>query len=94
MRLAVNGGLEVQLRLADRQAGGRIADLAHVVEVAVGVARLPLGRVAEKTGDVRLPFHVRLAGEVEIAAVGHRLAGEGVLEVLKSLAFVEIHLLT
>src|SRR5437764_1050356 len=50
------------------------------------------GGVAEEAGDVRLPFDVGLAGEVEIAAVGHRLAGECVFQILEGLAVLEVHL--
>jgi hypothetical protein len=60
-------------------------------QMAVRVTRLPLGRVAEEPRDVRLPFHVRLTREVEIAAIGHRLAGERILQILKCLASIESH---
>src|SRR3990172_467359 len=43
--LAGDGGLEVLAGVADRLARGRTAHLLEEVEVAVGVARLPLPRL-------------------------------------------------
>src|SRR5690242_12674092 len=48
VRLAVDRGLEVELRVADRKSGRGIADLSQIVEVAVRVAGLAFGRVAEE----------------------------------------------
>jgi hypothetical protein len=57
--------------------------------VAEGVARLRLRRVAEEAADLRVALDVRRAREVEVAAVGLALAGEGVLQVLVRLASLE-----
>ena len=70
-------------------AGDRVADLAEEVEVAEGVAGLPLGNRAEQGGDVRVALDVRLLGEVEVAAVGLALAGERLLQVRLGLAVLE-----
>ena len=50
--------------------------------MAVRVAGLALGGGAEQRGDVVLAFHVGLVREVQVAPVGLRFAGEGVLQVL------------
>ena len=84
--LAGDGGLEVLLGAADRQAGGRIADGFHEFQVAVGVAGFAFGGGAEHRGHVVVAFHVGLLREVEIAAVGLAFAGEGVLQVLQGFA--------
>jgi hypothetical protein len=82
VRLAGDRGLEVLCRVAERQARGRVADLLQVVEVAVRVAGLALGGVAEVAGDLGVALHVGDLREVEVAPVRLRLAGERVLEVL------------
>src|SRR5207237_9604624 len=74
VRLACDGGLQVLLGIADRFAGGRIAHLLEVLEMAMGVAGLAFRRIAEKAGKVRTAFHVRLLGEVQIATVRLALA--------------------
>jgi hypothetical protein len=48
--LAGDGRLEVVLGVADRLAGGRVADFGEVLEVAVRVAGLALRRRAEQRG--------------------------------------------
>src|SRR5215468_2100750 len=48
--LAGDGGLEVLARVADRLAGGRIADDLQEIEMAVRMAGLALGGVAEQAG--------------------------------------------
>ena len=70
-----------------------IADLLQEVEVAVRVAGLALGGVAEQAGDVGVALDVGPAGEVEVAAVRLRLAGERVLQVVVRLgALQRLHL--
>src|SRR5688572_1206514 len=49
--LAGDRRLEVQLAVADRLAGRRVAHLLQEVEVAMRVAGLALGGVAEEAGD-------------------------------------------
>src|SRR5439155_11224712 len=88
--LTGHGGLQVLLGVADGLPGRRIADLLQVFEVAVGVARLALGGVAEEARDVRPAFHVGLLGEVQVTPVCLALAGERGLEVLVGLAVLEI----
>jgi len=46
--------------------------------------------VAEQTGDVGLALDVGDLGEIEVAAVRLRLAGEGILEIRVRLASLEI----
>src|SRR5215471_4252408 len=78
-------GLQVYWRGADRLAGGRIADFFQEIEVAVSVAGLAFGRVAEQAGDVRVAFDVGLTREIKITPVGLRLAGESMFQVFVSL---------
>src|SRR5205814_9759830 len=72
----------VVARAADRQVGRRIAHRLEVLEMPVRVPGLAFGRGAEQRRDVVLPFHVGLRGEIEIAAVRLRFAGERRLAVL------------
>ena len=74
--------MQVLIGRAERLAGGRVADLAQVVEVAVRVAGLALGGVAEEAGDVGVALDVGLPAEVEVAPVRLRLALEGLDQVL------------
>ena len=64
-------------------------DLLEILQVAMSVTGLALGGGAEHRRNVVLPFHVRLVGEVQVAAVGLRLAGEGGLEIVFGLAALE-----
>ena len=89
--LAGHRGGQVLHGVADGQAGGWIADDLDVVEVAVGVSGLAFRGVAEVAGDVGVALDVGHLGEVEVAAVGLRLAGEGGLQVLERLAAVKAH---
>src|SRR6185436_18026313 len=65
VRLAGHRGLQVQLGLADRLAGGGIADFLEEVEVTEGVTGLGVGGVLEQAGHVRKALDVRDAREVE-----------------------------
>ncbi len=85
------GGLQIVARLADRQARRRIADRLEILEMAVRVARLAFGRRAEHRRDVVVALDVGLRSEIQIAAIGLRLAGEGVLQILLGLAALEFH---
>src|SRR6185436_16783690 len=76
VRLAGHRGLEVQLGLADRLAGRRIADLLQEIEMTEGVPGLRIRRVLEQTGDVGKALDVRDTREVEVATIRLRLAGE------------------
>src|SRR5262245_56480161 len=67
--LALDRGLEVLVGRADRDAGDGVADLREELEVAVRVARLALGHVAEQPADVGEALDVRALREVEVAAV-------------------------
>src|SRR5262245_23122318 len=87
--LTGHGGLEVQLGLADRLAGGGIADFFEEVEMTERVTGLGVGRVLEQARHVREALDVRDAREVEIAAVGLRLAGKSVLQVVEALSPLE-----
>ena len=75
--------------VADGQAGGRVAYLLQVVQMAVGVAGFTLGGVTEQAGYVGVAFDVGLLREVEVAAVRLRFAGEGVLEILMGFGSIE-----
>src|SRR5579883_1232374 len=81
VRLAGDRALQVLLGVADRLARRRVADLLEVVEVAVRVAGLAVGRLLEVAGDLGVALDVGDLREVEVAAVRLRLAGEGLLEV-------------
>src|SRR5205823_4457222 len=82
---AGHGRGQVLVGRPDGLVGGRIARLLEEVEVAVCVAGLAIGGVAEEAGDVGIAFHVGVLGEVKIAAIGLGLAGEGGLEVVVGL---------
>src|SRR4051812_45011056 len=75
--LAGDRRLEVLGGIAERLAGRGIADALQVIEVAVRVAGLALGGVAEQARDVGLALDVGDLREVEVATVRLRLAGEG-----------------
>src|SRR3546814_1623867 len=77
-----DGRPEVQRGVADRLAGGRIADLLEVLQMAVGMAGLAFGGGTEDRGNVVEALDDGLLREVEVAAVGLVLAGEGVFKVL------------
>jgi hypothetical protein len=53
--------------------------------VAVRVTGLAFGRGAEQRGHFGMAFDVSLVCEVEVAAIGLRLPGERVLQVLLGL---------
>ena len=89
VRLAGDGGLEVVVGRADRQAGRRIADHLEELEMAVRMAGLAFRGRAEHGGDVVVAFDVGLLCEIEIAAVGLALAGERVLQILCGLRAFE-----
>jgi len=77
-----NGGTQVGVARADGHVGGWIADHSQVIEVAMGMTGLTLGGGAEQGCDFREAFHVGLVCEIQITAIGLRLAGEGGLEVV------------
>src|SRR5262249_55723013 len=85
VRLAGDGGLEIVGGRADRLAGCRVTDLLEELEMAVRVAGLTLGSGAEYGGDVVVALDVGLLREIEVAAVGLALAGEGGLEIFYGL---------
>ena len=68
--LAGDGGLEVVLGAADRQAGSRVAGFFEVLEVAVGMAGFAFGGGAEDGGDVVVAFNVGTLCELQVTAVG------------------------
>src|SRR5450755_1337404 len=70
VRLALDGGLQVRVRVADREARGRVADFLQEIEVAERMAGFGLGGVSEEPSDFRKPLDVRAAREVEIAPIG------------------------
>ena len=89
VRLAGHRGFQVLARAADRQVGRRIADLLEVLEVTVRVSGLAFGGGAEQRRDVVLPFDVGFRGEIEIASVRLRLAGERGFVVVVGFAALE-----
>src|SRR5579883_840261 len=89
MRLAGDGGLEVVRGAADRLAGRRIADFLEEFEMPVRVAGLAYRRRAEHGRDVVVAFDIGLLREIEIAAIGLALAGEGGLQVLHGLRVLQ-----
>src|SRR5690606_38636656 len=91
VRLARDRGLQVVGGRPGRQPGRRVADGFEVLEVAVRVAGLAFGGRAEHRGDVVVAFDVRLRGEIQVAAVGLRFAGERVLQVLLGLRAFQVH---
>src|SRR5579862_2103588 len=89
--LARDRRLEVQLRLADRQARGGVAYLLQVLEVAVSMTRLTFGRRTEHGGHVVEALDVGLGGEVQISPICLRFARKCILQVLLGPAALEIH---
>ena len=87
--LAGDRRLEVLAGRADRQPGGRVAHRLEVLEVAVRVTGLAFGGRTEHRGHVVVTLDVGLGGEVEVAAVRLRFAGERGLEVRFGLAALE-----
>ena len=71
-------GLPVQGCL---QVAGRIADPVHGAEVGGRVHRLRGGDGTEHLRDAGIPLFVRLIREGQVLPVGHRLAGESLLQV-------------
>jgi hypothetical protein len=59
--------------------------------MTVRVARLTFRRRTEYGGHVVVAFDVSLTCKVQIAAIGLRLAREGVFQVLFRLAALELH---
>jgi hypothetical protein len=80
--LARDGGSQVVGRRPDGQAGGRVAGFFEVLEVAVRMAGLALGGRTEDGRYVVVAFDVGALCEVQVTAVGLRLAGKCVFEVL------------
>ena len=88
---AGDGGLKVFSGRAEGFAGGRVAALLEVFEVAVGVSGFTLRRCAKDRGDIGVALYVRLLGEVEVALVGTGFAIEGFDEVLVRFAAFQLH---
>ena len=53
----------------------------HLARLDVYMTPIIISKPGEKGGDVRVALHVRLVGEVEIAAIGLGFAREGGLQV-------------
>ena len=87
--LAGDGALEVGDGVAHGLVGGGVADRLQVVEVAVRVAGLAFGGLTEVAGDLGVALDVGNLREVQVAAVGLRLAGEGGLQVAVGLGAVQ-----
>src|SRR5712692_8769978 len=49
------------------------------------MACFALGRIAEQSCDIRIPFDVGLPGEVQVTAIGLRFAREGIFQIVVSL---------
>jgi hypothetical protein len=56
--------------LADREARRRVARLAEVFEVAMGMTGLAFGGVAEESGDLRIAFDISMLRKIQVTAVG------------------------
>ena len=63
----------------------------QIVEMAMRVAGLALGGRAKHRRDVVLPLDVGLAGEIQVAPVRLRFAGERGLEVVVRLRALQLH---
>ncbi len=91
VRLAGNGGCQILAAGADRQAGGRIAHLLQVFEVAVRVAGFAFGGRTKHRGDVVLAFDISLVGEIKITAVSLGFAGERSFQIFLGFRALEFH---
>ncbi len=83
--------LKLLVGLADRLAGGRVADLGKELEVTVRMAGLALGDRAEQRRGIGIALDVGLLREPQVAAVRLALAGEALLQVLVGLGAFEAH---
>ena len=89
MRFAVNCRFQIELSVAERQVCGRIADFPQVIQMTVRMARFAFSRIAEVSGDFRIPFDVRDLCKVQVPAIRHRFTGKCVFQVLVSLASLQ-----
>src|SRR5205807_3297047 len=90
VRFPMNGGLEVECRIAEWLACGGIANLLEIVEETMSMAGFAFGGIAEVAGNLRVSFHVCNLCEIEISAIRHRLAGEGIFQILMSFASFQV----
>jgi len=91
VRFAGDSGLQIHLRFADRQTGGRIAYGLEVLEVAVRMARLAFGGGTEHGRYVVVTLDVGLGCEIQVTTIRLRLTRECVLQILLGLAAFEVH---
>ncbi len=89
LKLAVGGGLQVHLRVAQGEGVARVVDhhAAHtvadqVLEEDLRVLPLVLRRLGEDVGDLDVPLLLRLRRVVRIPVPGLGLARKGLHEVL------------
>src|SRR6202162_6067495 len=89
--LAGDGGLEIQLGLADRKARSRITHRLEILEMPMGMAGLALGGGTKYRGDVVEAFDIGLGREIQITTIRLRFAGKCVLQILLSFGSTEFH---
>mgnify|MGYP002737320108 CR=1 FL=1 len=95
VRLAGDRGLEVGVGRPDRQAGRGIPDGFEVLEVAVRVAGLTLGRRTKNGGHIVVAFDVCLLSKIEVPPVSLRLASKRLLQIILGLRTLQLtHCLT
>src|ERR1700733_3211729 len=91
MGLTSDGGLEVQLGIADGQARGGIANGLQIFQVAVRMSGFPFRGGTEHRRHVVVAFNVRLLCEVQVTAIRLGFPGEGFLQTGLGLAALEVH---
>jgi hypothetical protein len=69
----------------------RIAHLLEILEMAVRVPGLALGSGTKHRRHIVIAFDIRFGREVQVATIGLRFAGKGVLQILFGPGSSEFH---
>ena len=91
MGLPGNGGIQILGGGADRFAGGGVANLLEKFEMTMSMAGLAFGGGTEYGGRVVIALHVRLLGEIQIAAVCLRFASKGGFQIFLGFRAFQAH---
>ena len=83
--LANDSGVEIVDGGAKRLVRDRVTDLLQELQMAESLSLFRLSYLSECSSYLRVPLDVSPLSEILVTSFGHALAGEGVLEVLKSL---------
>ncbi len=86
MRLARDGSLKIRRSRTNRQPRCRIPDFFEILEVPVRVTRLAFRSRTEDSRYIVVAFNISLSREIEITAIGLRLARKRVFKISLGLA--------